>query len=271
MPAASLENFVSLAPWQFDAISHILTIGYAAHFAALAYFALTRSGLAPRFQPMTTMSVVVMVSAALLLLRLDMSFTDAFTYNAESGLYEQSDMLFSHGYRYFNWLIDVPLLLIQSMYVMRIANDKIVSTRIKLATSGALMVITGYIGQFFEATDTFQLLLWGTISTIFFAHFSLIFWKMTGDAISYLPKGAAITMRNIRYLFLFAWGLYPIAYLLPLLGLTGEVAVGRTLLFTVADVVSKIFYGILLTKIARDISDAGVEKVLGDELQKVRA
>ncbi len=245
----NLENVLTFTPVQFDIISHVLTIGYAAHFAGLAYFVLSRKNVAPRYRSMTTMSVVVMLSAALLLLRLDISFQQAFEFDGTN--YVLADSTFSHGYRYLNWLIDVPLLLTQSLFVMNIAREKLFGLRVKLATGGVAMVVTGYIGQFYEVSDpTGQLLIWGAISTLPFIYFSLIFWKLCGDAIGYLPGEAAITMRNIRYLFAFAWGLYPIAYLVPVFAQTGNGAVTRTILFTVADVLSKIIYGIMLGKIA---------------------
>lgn len=247
----NLENVLEFTPTQFDIISHTLTIGYAACFAALAYFILSRKNVAPRYRAMTTMSVVVMLSAALLLLRLDVSFQQAFDYDAQSGLFVLGDSTFSHGYRYLNWLIDVPLLLTQSLFIMNIAREDLFPLRVKLATAGVLMVLTGYVGQFYEVSDpTGQMLIWGAISTVPFIYFSWLFWNLCGDAIGYLPDQAAVTMRNIRYLFLFAWGLYPIAYLVPVFAQTANGAVTRTVLFTVADILSKAIYGIMLGKIA---------------------
>jgi diaminopimelate epimerase len=60
-------------------------------------------------------------------------------------------------------------------------------------------------------------------------------------------------MRNIRYLFMFSWNLYIVAYIVPMLGDFGQSASGavtRTYIFTIADVLSKIVYGILLGKVA---------------------
>jgi len=250
----NLENIVEFTPAQFDLISTILTIGYAAHFAGLAYFILTRKNVAPRYRSMTTMSVVVMLSAALLLLRLDISLGQAFEYDAAQGLYVLGDATYNHGYRYFNWLIDVPLLLTQSLFVLNIAKKDLFGYRFKMGAAGALMVIFGYIGQFWEVADPLgPLLWWGAAAMIPYIYFFGIFWKLTGDSLSYLPGEAKTTMRNIRYLFAFSWNLYIVAYVVPMLGdfgQTAEAAVTRTYLFTIADVLSKIIYGILLGKVA---------------------
>jgi bacteriorhodopsin len=250
----NLENVVEFTPLQFDLISNILTIGYAAHFAGLAYFILTRKNVAPRYRSMTTMSVVVMLSAALLLLRLDLSFGNAFVYDADTMMYVLGDGTFSHGYRYLNWLIDVPLLLTQSFFVLNIAKKDLLGYRLKLGGAGALMVILGYVGQFYEVVDPLgALLIWGIAATVPFIYFTAIFWRLTGDSLGYLPAEAAATMKNIRYLFMFSWNLYIVAYVVPMLGDFGQSAEGavtRTYLFTIADVLSKIIYGILLGKVA---------------------
>ena len=250
----NLENVVEFTPAQFDLISTVLTIGYAAHFAGLAYFILTRKNVAPRYRSMTTMSVVVMLSAALLLLRLDISLGQAFVFDASQGLYVLGDATYNHGYRYFNWLIDVPLLLTQSLFVLNIAKKDLFGYRFKMGAAGALMVIFGYIGQFYEVADPLgPLLWWGAAAMVPYIYFFGIFWKLTGDSLSYLPGEAKSTMRNIRYLFAFSWNLYIVAYIVPMLGdfgQTAEAAVTRTYLFTIADVLSKIIYGILLGKVA---------------------
>ncbi len=262
----NLENAVSFSPVQFDLISNILTVGYAAHFAGLAYFILTRKNVAPRYRSMTTMSVVVMLSAALLLLRLDLSFGNAFVFDPSSGLYVLGDATYSHGYRYLNWLIDVPLLLTQSFFVLNIAKKDLWGYRFKLGGAGALMVVLGYVGQFFEVVDPLGALLWwGIAATIPFIYFTAIFWRLTGESIGYLPGHAATTMKQIRYLFLFSWNLYIVAYVVPMFSISANAAVTRTYLFTIADVLSKIIYGILLGKIATARSVAEGYEVDGYE------
>jgi bacteriorhodopsin len=269
----NLENAVTFSPAQFDLISNVLTIGYAAHFAGLAYFVLTRKNVAPRYRSMTTMSVVVMLSAALLLLRLDLSFGNAFVFDAASGQYVLGDATYSHGYRYLNWLIDVPLLLTQSFFVLNIAKKDLWGYRFKLGGAGALMVVLGYVGQFYEVVDPLGgLLWWGIAATIPFIYFTAIFWRLTGDAVGYLPGAAATTMKQIRYLFLFSWNLYIVAYVVPMFSISAGAAVTRTFIFTIADVLSKIIYGVLLGKIAtaRSVAEGyhvdGYEWLVADEV-----
>ena len=60
-----------------------------------------------------------------------------------------------------------------------------------------------------------------------------------------------MTARNLVFVFLFFWGLYPIAYLLPAVWSGATSAVTGQVLFTAADIGSKVLYGVLLAKICR--------------------
>ena len=259
-PYLNMENYVAFDDWQHALLIHILVIGFAAHIAGIFYFALTRHRASGRYAASSIMSVVVMVSAGLLLYRLYASFDEAFIWNAEVGQWvltsgEPDGSTYSHGYRYLNWLIDVPLLLTQLLFAFELTASEAYRMRLKLASSGAAMVVLGYVGQFYEATSVPLTLLWGALSTIPYIYFSVIVWREIGRSQGYLPAPAAKTMNNIKLLFLFSWGLYPIAYLVPTFqlaffdGVSAGGAVTRTFLFTIADVTSKIMFGVLLGKV----------------------
>jgi len=112
------------------------------------------------------------------------------------------------------------------------------------------MILTGYIGQFYETSNTTLFLIWGTISTVFFIHVLYLIRRIIVDAKKSLPAPAARVMGGIWYLFLISWMLYPGAYLMPIY-LTGEIGVvGRQITYTIADISSKVIYGVLLTVIA---------------------
>ena len=275
-PYLNMENYVAFDDWQHALLIHILVIGFAAHIAGIFYFALTRHRAAPRYASSSIISVVVMVSAGLLLFRLYSSFEDAFVWSSQAGQWvlatgEPSGATYTHGYRYLNWLIDVPLLLTQLLFAFELTASEAWRLRLKLVFSGAAMVILGYVGQFYEATSVPLTLLWGTLSTLPYIYFSLIVWREIGRSQEYLPAAAAKTMNNIKLLFLFSWGLYPIAYLVPTFqllffdGVSAGGAVTRTFLFTVADATSKIMFGVLLGKVLQIRSAAeGYEPALGE-------
>jgi bacteriorhodopsin len=113
------------------------------------------------------------------------------------------------------------------------------------------MVFCGWVGQFSAGRDDGTLLLWGLLGTPpFVVLLAVLVPKLLG-ARAYLPPEAATTARNLVYVFAFFWGLYPIAYLLPAISVSASTAVSAQLLFTAADIGSKVLYGVMLAKLCR--------------------
>jgi bacteriorhodopsin len=248
-----MENLFSYSPMAYEMVSHVLTLGFAVMLAALFYFVLTIRTVAPRYRISSVLSVVVMVSAFLILYFQQTSWTNAFQFNAASGLYERAAQAdnFSNGYRYLNWLIDVPMLLFQILFVVEISKAQRNRLRNWFFFSGAMMIITGYVGQFYETTSVAALLIWGAISTAFFVHVLFLIYRVIREGSIGLPPQAVKIMGAIWWLFLISWMLYPGGYLMPLLMNSEAGVVGRQITYTVADISSKVIYGILLTQVAQ--------------------
>ena len=249
----NMENYLQFTPLQHDLITSVFTVGVAAHLAALVFFLQSTSKVALRYRPAAQLSAVVMVSAAFLLLRLEISWVQAMELDSSTGRYAIAEgVTFSHSYRYLNWLIDVPLLLVQLLFVFHLTRSAVYRLRTQLVVGGALMVITGYIGQLYEYQGRdglpVTMLVWGAISTLPYLWFSYLVFREIRRQLPHLSPRVGRTVKNIGWLFFFSWGLYPIAYLVPAISFSAEGAVTRHYLFTIADVVSKIVFGVLLGK-----------------------
>ena len=253
-----MENLFSYSPMAYEMVSQVLTLGFAVMLAALFYFALTLRTVAPRYRISSVLSIVVMVSAFLILYFQQTSWANAFEFNAVSGLYERAAGAdgFTNGYRYLNWLIDVPMLLFQILFVVSISRSQRNRTRNLFFFSGAMMILTGYVGQFYETTNTTALLVWGAISTAFFIHVLILIRGVIRDGSQGLPQEAVKVLNSIWWLFLVSWMLYPGGYLMPVLLNSEAGVVGRQITYTVADISSKVIYGILLTQVAQIRSKA---------------
>lgn len=257
-PNITFENLFSYSPMAFDITAHVLTLTYAVMLAGLFYFILTIRSVAPRYRISSVLSVVVMVSAFLLLYAQAGNWTSSFVFDAEAGRYVRAEgaPTFTNGYRYLNWLIDVPILLFQILFVIEISRDRFASTRNQFFFSGAMMIVTGYIGQYYEVSNTTLWLAWGAVSTLFFVHVLWLMHRIIQDGKAGMPAAAARVMQGIWWLFLFSWMLYPGAYLMPLLLNNEAGVVGRALTYSTADILSKVIYGVLLTYAAQLRSEA---------------
>ena len=244
----NIENLVTLTSGQFTMGSLILMVSYGAHFAFIIYFALMSRQLAPRYRIVPILSAVVMASAGLSLLREFSTWQD--TYTLVDGLYVPASegTGFTNAFRYGNWTITVPILLAQLPIAFGLAHGYTHKKVVRMAIPALLMIWTGLMGQFGETGDFARLNLWGVISTVFFAWLIVEVRGVITTGIANSPAELKAWPKNLWYYFLATWGLYPIAYALPQLGFDGDIVVVRQLLYSIADISSKLLYGVILSR-----------------------
>lgn len=250
----NIENLVVYGPVQWQLVAHILVLGFAAQAAGLVYFLTTMRDLAPRYRIASVLGSIVMVSAFLLLFAQWQSWQGTFVY--QDDVFTRGDGLFSNGFRYLNWLIDVPLLLLQLVVVLGLAAAAARRLGTLFVGSGVAMIVLGYIGQFSEASNLTALWVWGAVSTVFYLVLLYLTWTEIGKALPKMPESAGAMMKAIRWVFIVFWTFYPAAYIIPAVLPTADGVVVRQMLFTVADIVAKVIYGVMITKVAVDLSAA---------------
>lgn len=253
----NFENYFAYSFWQYDFVSHMLALTVAVFASGFVYFISSRNQVAPQFRMTNTISAVVMVSAFLEIGQLFLSWGDAFTLTA-AGWAPSGEATFSNGFRYVNWSIDVPMLLTQLLIVLGLTNERFWAEWWKLSLAGILMIWTGYPGQFFEpavaglapgqATAPFWI--WGAISTVFFVYLLYRVGMLIGRPPEPQSEQVRRNFMRIWVLILASWALYPIAYGLPAVWADANAAVTRQALFTIADITSKLVFGVMLSRIA---------------------
>ncbi len=112
------------------------------------------------------------------------------------------------------------------------------------------MVLAGYVGSSARAATTRGCCCGGARHAPFVVLLAVLLGQQQA-ARRVLPAEAARTAGNLRWVFLFFCGPYPLAYLVPVLSVTPEAAVVKQGLFTAADIGSKVLYGVLLAKLLR--------------------
>lgn len=244
----AFENFFQYTPAQFEIVQNVLTLGYAAMAAGLVYFLLTLKQSAPKLQLPGIISCVVMASAFLALFALEQNWRATFVFNSQTALWTPtgSGSSFNNGYRYINWTIDVPMLLTQFLIAIGLTGRRFQQIRWRVAIGGLLMIYTGYIGQFYETSDLFQFYLWGTVSTVFYVYVLWVLLNAVSKNAMELEGEPRDKALYLRWWVLVTWTLYPIAYLMPVLWFDAWGVVTRQILYTVADISTKVLFGVLL-------------------------
>lgn len=257
MPNA--ENFFAYVHWQHDVIGHVLTLTAAVFAAGIVFFLATSRDSAPRYRLASTISAVVMVSASIEIIQLWLSWRQAFNFDPATELWRSVGTdLFSNGFRYVNWSLDVPMLLAQVLIVLGFANAEFWRRALKLGTAGLLMIWTGYVGQYYEpqaaglaSGSATPFYVWFAVSSVFFLYVLYALRSAISNPVGPMPAEAEAEFRRIWILVLVSWTLYPIAYLVPAFWADGLGMMARQTIYSVADITSKLVFGVMLGRAAR--------------------
>ena len=244
-------NSIALSADQFGIVYNVLSFGLVSMLACTIYTLVSQSRVLPKYRTALVMSSMVTFIAAYHYMRIFNSFDDSFVDGAVK--VGTGHGTFNEGYRYVDWILTVPLLLVEVIAVLALAKAAASSLISRLVPASAAMIALGYPGEI--ATDTNSKVIWGVLSTIPFLYILYVLFVELGKSLDRQPEGVAATVGRLRLLLIATWGVYPIAYLLPILTDTGATDPGafvnRQIGYTIADVLAKCVFGLTIYKIAR--------------------
>lgn len=243
----------TLTPGQYSLVFNLFSFTIASMGAAFIFFVLGQSRVAPKYRISLIVSSLVVGIAAYHYIRIIGSWEKA--YMLVDGMYVASGIPFNDAYRYVDWLLTVPLLVIELVLVLALAKEIQGKLIFSLGLAAALMVLLGYPGE--VADDNTTRAIWGFLSTIPFVYVVWTLWSRLGEAMGRQPERVAVLFRNTRLLLLLTWGFYPIVYMAPFLGIEGGSA--ETIIqvgYSISDVLAKALYGVMIYAIAREKTTA---------------
>merc|ERR1711871_456052 len=169
---------------------------------------------------------------------------------------------FNDAYRYMDWLLTVPLLLIELILVMDL--DKVTETAlsIKLGSAAALMILLGYPGEITLNHGT-RWLFW-FLAMIPFCYIVYALFVGLKQAVDKQDPAARGLVSSARWVTIISWTTYPVVYILPMLGFdtANSALVGIQVGYSISDFVSKCVVGLMVTRIAIAKSKAGGDALL---------
>jgi len=238
----------TLSLGQYNLVFNMLSLAVAAMLASMVFFILSRERLSPKYRISMIVSALVVGIAAYHYWRIFGSFAAA--YKLEAGAYVATGKPFNDAYRYVDWLLTVPLLMVELIAVLQLSKKQSGPMITKLVIAATLMIALGYPGEI-SSNNTVRAT-WGTLSTIPFLYILYILWGQLGTALKTQSARVQILMRNTQLLLLATWGFYPIAYMMPFFGVSGATAsVGLQVGYSIADITAKCGYGVMIYAIAR--------------------
>ena len=246
-------DLASLSLGQYEFIANAFSFGLAVMASATLFLWFSRSQVAPAYRMAITISGLVTAIAAYHYLQIMLSWGDAFS--VTGGTLEVTGSPFNQAYRYVDWLLTVPLLLIELILVMRLARDETISKSVWLGGAAALMIILGYPGE--VAADSGTRFTFWVLSMIPFIY--IVYQLVVGlkGSIAKQPENVRGLINGAATLVVISWLFYPIVFLFPLIGFTGGAAITAVEVgYTIADIVAKAVFGILILAIAIRKSEA---------------
>lgn len=254
---------MELSAFQYGLITNLMSFTIAAMGAAAIFFFLSRSQVAPAYRPALLISGIVVAIACYHYFRIYGSFTEAFT--LQGSLYVQRGAQFNDALRYADWLLTVPLLVIELVAVLALPAAMARSLMIKLGGAALVMIALGYPGEVAEGVGS--AVVWWILAMVPFLYIIRVLYAEFGNALERQPQRVQPLVERARLLIVASWAFYPVAYL----GGLGSGAGGETILqlgYTVADLVAKVGLGLFIYAIARAKSVAdGYQLASGADAQ----
>jgi len=267
MPAASLTSS------QFDLVYNLLSLGLASMAASTVFFFLRLQSFHERYKAALCFTGLVTFIAMYHYFRIFNSFVEAYTpceattdgnnvttinYNkcsADVYGYTATGIPFNDAYRYVDWLLTVPLLLIEIVLVMKLSETETFNKCCYLGISSALMIANGYPGEVTGDPST-RWVFW-FLSMIPFCYIVYTLFVGLKESQDAQPEAVRDQVRWACWATVFSWCTYPIVFVLPMLsgsssgkaGLSAGAMVSIQVGYTFSDIISKCGVGYLVYRI----------------------
>ena len=224
----------------YTLVYNVLSFGTAVMFGAFVYFLTQMKSVSKQYQAGIAVSAIVVGIAGYHYYRIWSDFGEG---------------VMNEGYRYADWLITVPLLIVELLIVLGVAQKDRTSLMLKLVPASILMIGLGYPGEVADGNGA-KWTFW-IFALIPFAYILKTLYDELQKAGQRETGAVAKQIKNATYVLLSTWLVYPIAYLFPIFDANSEaLETLRQVGYTFADITSKCLYGLMILWIAKARTNA---------------
>ncbi len=215
--------------------------------SAAIYFFMERDSLAVEFRSTATVAGIYCSIAAFIYYQMHL----------QVGLdgNPASILNFPTEFRYVDWLITTPLMLVKFALLLQLTDDKRGLLWIMVAAD-MIMIITGYFGErllntggaTFEVWTLFALgcLAWLFLLFIIFSSLT----EFSRDKVAPVRKAFG----KMRLFIAVGWAIYPIGYMVACFSDEAGSKIARELIYNFADLINKVGLGLVVVTAAKEIS-----------------
>jgi len=250
----------SMTDLQYQAVYNVLSFALASMMATTMYLWFRSFAVQDKYKSAVVISGLVCFIAAYHYIRIFNSWVDAYQYvpgKVVDGAMEivaptLTGVPFNDAYRYMDWLLTVPLLLIEILLVMNLDAATFSSKAWTLGVGSALMICSGYYGELVITGDLTPRWFCWCLSMCFFLY--IVFELLVGLATATNSEPDTTIKGKIQVaqvMTVISWCTYPVVYLFPMFGINAAHAVVSIQIgYCASDIISKCGVGLVIYQIS---------------------
>ena len=162
-------------------------------------------------------------------------------------------------YRYIDWLLTVPLQMIEFYLILRAIGAAPAGIFWRLFLGTLVMIVPGFMGEagYIDVTVGFVIGMLGW----FFILYELFAGEASKKAADQAPAAVQTAFNTMRWIVTIGWAIYPLGYVLGYFvlttatgGTTPEASQALNIVYNLADFVNKIAFGLMIWYAATSVS-----------------
>jgi len=236
---------------QYQAVYNTLSFALASMMATTMYLWTRSSAVLDKYKSAVLISGLVTFIAAYHYFRIFNSWVEAYSYSPGVASPSLTGAPFNDAYRYMDWLLTVPLLLIEILLVMNLDEATYSAKAKSLGLGSALMIVSGYYGELTVSGDLTPRWHCWFLSMVFFLY--IVYELLVGLSSATNSETDPVVKGKIlvaQWMTVISWCTYPVVYLLPMLGISASNAVVAIQIgYCVSDIISKCGVGLVIYQI----------------------
>jgi bacteriorhodopsin len=237
---------------QFQMVYNILSFSLASMMATTVFLWMRTPAIVAKYQTALIISGEVTFIAAYHYIRIFNSWVGAYAYDLKHEAPQITGVPFNDAYRYMDWELTVPLLLMEIVLVMKLPDDEATKKCITLGGAAGLMIILGYPGELI--VGGMALATRWTYWFLAMIPFCYIVYELMVGMSAATNAEPNDQLRSVvfraQWWTVVSWLTYPVVYIFPMIGFRGPGAVVAIQCgYCVSDIISKCGVGLIIYQI----------------------
>jgi bacteriorhodopsin len=246
---------------QHQLVYNFTSFTLASMMASTVFFWIRLGGVAEQYKSALCITGLVTFIAFYHYVRIFNSWVESYEFPASATGEETAPTLtgkpFNDAYRYMDWLLTVPLLLMELVLVMDLSKEEKQKQSTVLGFTSAAMIAVGYPGEMIIDPPYGTRWACWFFSMCVFSY--IVYTLLKGLDAAHQKEIAADERRSVKaaplihlakVMTVISWCTYPVVYIFPMIGMSGaQAVVGIQVGYCISDIISKCGVGLLTYQI----------------------